>query len=67
MSLIHPESINDEESVKEISKLANQYGSEFVNVFYRNFDTKRNVSNLLYFRNFKLIHLNVNYIYKGAQ
>lgn len=36
-----PESINDEESVKEISKLANEYGSEFVNVFYKTLDTKR--------------------------
>lgn len=43
MAAVIPENINDEESVKEISKLANQYGSEFVNVFYRNFDTKRHV------------------------
>jgi hypothetical protein len=42
-----PESINDEDSIKEISKLANEYGTEFVNVFYKTLDTKRHVSNTL--------------------
>ncbi len=40
---ILPESINDPESVKEIAKLANEYGTEFVNVFYKTFDNKRQV------------------------
>ena len=34
----------DETDVKEISTLANKYGSEFVNVFYKTLDNKRHVS-----------------------
>ena len=35
------------ESVKEISKLANEYGTDFVNLFYKSLDTKRHV-NIIY-------------------
>ncbi len=36
------------ESVKEISKLANEYGTEFVNLFYKSLDTKRHVRSFLF-------------------
>lgn len=33
-----------QESVREISKLANEYGSDFVNIFYKTLDQKRHVN-----------------------
>jgi hypothetical protein len=46
MATVVSESTN--ESVKEISKLANEYGTDFVNLFYKSLDTKRHVNHYLY-------------------
>jgi hypothetical protein len=33
-----------ESDLKELSKNANEYGSEFVDIFYKTFDSKRHVN-----------------------
>ena len=42
-SVFSSKSFGQKENIKEISKLANEYGTEFVNVFYKTLDSKRHV------------------------